>query len=130
MATTKERLPASVSIEELARRRKLKNPTQPQGTRQMDEAQLALVRQSLNISVTDNMDKLVESESQMTLPVMEITLYDRNPRRTLNDQYDSIKESIRSTKRLNSPLVVTRRPGTEKFMVGKGSFAGGGGILR
>lgn len=120
MATTKERLPASVSIEELARRRKLKNPTQPQGTRQMDEAQLALVRQSLNISVTDNMDKLVESESQMTLPVMEITLYDRNPRRTLNDQYDSIKESIRSTKRLNSPLVVTRRPGTEKFMVGKG----------
>lgn len=116
----KDRLPASVSIEDLARRRKLKAPAQPQGTRQMDAAQMALVRQSLNATVTDNMDKLVDSESQMTLPVMDILLYDKNPRRTLNDQYDAIKDSIRSTKRLNSPLVVTRRPGTEKYMVGKG----------
>lgn len=56
----------------------------------------------------------------MTLPVMDILHYDKNPRKAINDQYDVIKESIRSTKQLTSPLVVTRRPGQDKFMVGKG----------
>lgn len=117
----KDRLPPSVSIEELARRRKMKQNTQPAGTKLMDQAQLALVKQSLNVTVTDNMDQLnADSETQIQIPVMEIIPYDLNPRKAENERYDDIKDSIRTLKRLNSPLVVTRRPGTTKFMVGKG----------
>ncbi|MDD5366114.1 MAG: hypothetical protein PHR30_12300 [Gallionellaceae bacterium] len=69
----------------------------------------------------DNSHQLaIDTESQMTLPVVDILHYDKNPRKAINDQYEVIKESIRSTKQLTSPLVVTRRPGQEKYMVGKG----------
>ncbi|TCJ15187.1 hypothetical protein EZJ19_07715 [Parasulfuritortus cantonensis] len=121
MATGKDRLPASVSIEELARRRKMKQNAQPAGTKSMDEADVALMRQSLNVVVPDNQHQLnADSETQIQIPVMDIIPYDLNPRKAENERYDDIKDSIRTLKRLNSPLVVTRRPGTTKYMVGKG----------
>lgn len=118
----KDRLPASVSIEDLARRRKMKLNAQPAGTKSMDEADVALMRQSLNASVPDNQHQLTNAdrETQIQLPVMEIIPYDLNPRKAENERYDDIKESIRTLKRLNSPLVVTRRPDDDRYMVGKG----------
>jgi len=118
------RLPKGVSVGDAARTALQRQPTQPEGTTRLspEEVRARLVKESLNVGLpNDNSAQLsIDTESQMTLPVMEILLYDKNPRRTVNDQWDAIKASIRSTRRLNSPLVVTRRPGEKKFMVGKG----------
>ncbi len=64
-----------------------------------------------NLSVGDDLDG-----SQMLLPVMEILLYDRNPRKSRNPQFNEIKESIRQ-KGVQHPPNVTKRPGSGKYMV-------------
>ena len=76
---------------------------------------------SMSVKVpADNTDRLSEEmESQLMLPVTEIDPYDRNPRQSENDRYEEIKESIRSATVL-SPLVVTRRPGSRRYMVAAG----------
>lgn len=119
------RLPTGVSFEEVAARRQLERENkQPPGTKQVSQSEVRslLAARVVNSGIpVDNSHQLaIEQESQMTLPVMDIQLYDRNPRKAPNEDYDAIKESIRATKRLNSPLMVTRRPGQQKFMVGKG----------
>ncbi len=120
------RLPKSVSVTDLAARRGLeKKPVQPQGTRPVshEELRARLAHDVVNNSgvPVDNSHQLQEErESSMELPVLEILHYDRNPRKSQNDNYDDIKESIRATKRLTSPLVVTRRPGQKQFMVAMG----------
>lgn len=120
------RLPKSVSITDIADRKGLqKEPKQPEGTRKIPEGELRarLAHDAVNSSTVpvDNSHQLNEQpETQMELPVMDILLYDRNPRKSANENYEAIKESIRATKRLTSPLVVTRRPGEKKFMVGQG----------
>ncbi|MBK6744543.1 MAG: hypothetical protein IPG66_16900 [Hydrogenophilales bacterium] len=118
------RLPKGVSVGDAARSALQRQPTQPEGSKRLspEDLRARMVKESLNVGLpNDNSAQLsIDTESQMTLPVMEILLYDKNPRQTINDQWDAIKESIRSTKRLNSPLVVTRRPGEKKYMVGKG----------
>lgn len=55
----------------------------------------------------------------MVIPVQEIDLYDRNPRREDNKVYEPLKRSIRAAG-LDAPIGVTRRPGAEKFMVAAG----------
>jgi hypothetical protein len=119
------RLPKSVSITDIADRKGLqKEPKQPEGTRKIPEAELRarLAHDAVNSTVpVDNSHQLNEQpETQMELPIMDILLYDRNPRKSQNENYEAIKDSIRATKRLTSPLVVTRRPGEKKFMVGQG----------
>lgn len=52
----------------------------------------------------------------MKLSVDRIDFYDRNPRHMRNAHYEEIKESIRS-QGMQQPLVVTRRPGSERFML-------------
>lgn len=64
-----------------------------------------------NLGIGDDLDG-----SQMLLPVMEILLYDRNPRKSRNPQFNEIKESIRQ-KGVQHPPNVTKRPGTDKYMV-------------
>jgi ParB family protein of integrating conjugative element (PFGI_1 class) len=64
-----------------------------------------------NLSVGDDLDG-----SQMLLPAMEILLYDRNPRKSRNPQFNEIKESIRQ-KGVQHPPNVTKRPGADKYMV-------------
>jgi ParB family protein of integrating conjugative element (PFGI_1 class) len=122
--SAQDRLPASVTVADAARKAQQRDLAQPNGTRTISPVDLRarLVKESLNVGLPlDNSHQLsIDTESQMTLPVMDITHYDKNPRKAINDQYDVIKESIRSTKQLTSPLVVTRRPGQEKYMVGKG----------
>ena len=122
--SAQDRLPASVTVADAARKAQQRDLSQPNGTRTISPIDLRarLVKESLNVGLPlDNSHQLsIDTESQMTLPVMDILHYDKNPRKALNDQYEVIKESIRSTKQLTSPLVVTRRPGQERFMVGKG----------
>jgi ParB family protein of integrating conjugative element (PFGI_1 class) len=122
--SAQDRLPASVTVADAARKAQQRDLAQPNGTRTISPIDLRarLVKESLNVGLPlDNSHQLsIDTESQMTLPVMDILHYDKNPRKAINDQYDVIKESIRSTKQLTSPLVVTRRPGQEKYMVGKG----------
>ena len=58
--------------------------------------------------------------SVMQLPVMSIKPYDKNPRRSLNTELESIKASIRERGGLTSPFRVTRRSPHEPYMVAEG----------
>ena len=51
--------------------------------------------------------------------IEEIDFYEANPRRLPNPQYEAIKESIRQSG-LQQPLVVTRRPGSARYVVARG----------
>lgn len=54
-----------------------------------------------------------------TLSIEEIQSYERNPRRRRNPQYERIKQSIR-VHGIDQPLIVTRRPGDETYVVHAG----------
>ncbi len=116
--------PPPVPVDDAARRTLMRTPTRPEGAKSIspDELRARMVKEVLNSPLpADNSRQLeIPQDSQMTLPVTEILPYDRNPRKRRNDEYDAIKASIQATKRLTSPLVVTRRPGQDKYMVGKG----------
>ena len=58
--------------------------------------------------------------SVMQLPVMSIKPYDKNPRRSLNTELESIKASIRERGGLTSPFRVTRRSPNDPYMVAEG----------
>ncbi|MBX9606675.1 MAG: ParB N-terminal domain-containing protein [Gammaproteobacteria bacterium] len=60
-----------------------------------------------------------QADCQIELAVDEIRPYENNPRRAINNKFDDIKESIR-TSGLRSPLTVTRRPGETHFIVEAG----------
>ncbi len=55
----------------------------------------------------------------LRLPVTEIRLYARNPRRTDNPEHDRIEASIRA-EGMVQPLVVTQRPGDRHYTVQAG----------
>lgn len=55
----------------------------------------------------------------LILEVDDIEFYDRNPRQVDNAAYEQIRDSIRAVG-MDQPIVVTRRPGSEKFMVARG----------
>jgi ParB family protein of integrating conjugative element (PFGI_1 class) len=57
---------------------------------------------------------------QMTLKLNQIKLYDQNPRREINPEYDTIKDSVRKQGGLNNNFNVTRRPGDELYMIYSG----------
>jgi len=54
-----------------------------------------------------------------SIPVSRIRAYERNPRQAENPAYGEIKESIRVDGMLQ-PLIVTRRPGEEDYIVAAG----------
>lgn len=56
---------------------------------------------------------------RMTVTLDEVIAYDRNPRRTKNPNYDSIKESIRN-RGLDDEPTITRRSIDEPFMIRSG----------
>ena len=55
----------------------------------------------------------------VVLPISRVEQYSKNPRRRENPRYNKIKDSI-AKDGLNQPLVVTRRPGQENFVIYKG----------
>lgn len=55
----------------------------------------------------------------VVLPISRVEEYSKNPRRRDNPRYNKIKDSI-AKDGLNQPLVVTRRPGQENFVIYKG----------
>jgi ParB-like nuclease domain len=57
-----------------------------------------------------------EDDARLDLPVGAIDFYDKNPRTEVNPNYEDIKESIRELGIVN-PLVVTKRPGTTRYML-------------
>ncbi len=131
------RLPPGVDVQTLAAKRTRKAesassaspapvstlaPPRAPATRKLTQEELRQrVHASLNVdNPPDNSASLVDTESQMTLPVMEIEPYDRNPRHTRNALFESMKESIRATGGLRTPLTVTRRPGAKRYMIESG----------
>jgi len=55
----------------------------------------------------------------MRLEVTRIRAYDRNPRRSVNPEYDRIEASIRAGG-MDQPLVVTQRPGESDYVLAAG----------
>lgn len=55
--------------------------------------------------------------SFMVLPIDKIMPYDRNPRTSSNPKYHEIKASIRDRGGLQGNLTVTKRPGTNDYML-------------
>lgn len=114
------RLPGDATVADLARAQQLRRDAPRIKNLRPEELQ-ARVRQSVNTPVPmDNTDRLsIDLEGQIQLKITDIDPYDKNPRQAANDQYEAIKESIRSSRML-APLVVTKRPGSTRFMVGAG----------
>ena len=56
---------------------------------------------------------------RMTVTLDEVIAYDRNPRRSINPNYESIKESIRN-RGLDDEPTITRRAIDEPFMIKSG----------
>lgn len=61
----------------------------------------------------------IKVKSVIELNVNDVLFYDRNPRRLPNDLYNEIKASI-IVRGIESALFVTKRPGTERYMLAKG----------
>ena len=114
------RLPGDATVADLARAQQLRRDAPRIKNLRPEELQ-ARVRQSVNMPVPmDNSDRLsIDLEGQIQLKITDIDPYDKNPRQAANNQYEAIKESIRSSRML-APLVVTKRPGATRFMVGAG----------
>ena len=55
----------------------------------------------------------------MVVEIDAIDFYDRNPRRSPNDKYHEIKASMAAGE-MDQPLTITRRPGSQRYMVFKG----------
>ena len=105
-----------------ADRATLKLPSRSGAAKRLTPEQLQQrVRATLAVdNPRDNSASLsVERENQIQLRVTDIDPYDRNPRRAENALYYQIKESVR-TARVISPLTVTKRPGSDRYMVSAG----------
>ncbi len=61
----------------------------------------------------------IQEELAVRIEVTRIHLYERNPRRQLNPEYQRIKASIR-TAGLDQPLVITRKPGSADYVLQAG----------
>lgn len=57
------------------------------------------------------------TDSLLQVSVSEIDFYEFNPRRSKNEKYEQIKESIRVRGRVDHPISITRRPGESRFIV-------------
>ena len=114
MVTNPRRIPAGVSIVDMANAMGIKKRYSP------EELQARVGRSLAIANPLDNTDALaIATDSQMTLHITEIDPYDRNPRRTKNERLGDIKASIRQIRTL-SPLTVTKRPGAPRYMVEAG----------
>jgi ParB family protein of integrating conjugative element (PFGI_1 class) len=61
----------------------------------------------------------IKVKSVIELNVNDVLIYEKNPRRHENLKYNEIKESIK-VRGIESALFVTKRPGTERYMLAKG----------
>lgn len=121
-----KRLPGDARVADLAHAKFMKDQrnkgTAGRSIRTLSPDELqARTSRSVNIAnPADNTDSLSqEMEGLIQLKISDVDPYDKNPRQHENERYDDIKESIRVTNVL-SPLVVTRRPGATRYMVGAG----------
>lgn len=84
------------------------------------------LRSALNLGAAPPLQqeaRLAPSDPVISMPmkmdIHQIELYDRNPRHSQNSAYEDIKESVRA-QGLKQPLVITRRPGAEHYMLKHG----------
>lgn len=61
----------------------------------------------------------IKVKSMIELNVNDVLIYEKNPRRHENQKYDEIKDSIR-VRGVESALFVTKRTGTDRYMLAKG----------
>ncbi len=115
---SRPRLPGDASVADFTRSQQRRDAMSGKVRNLKPEELQQLVRQHMTTNpVPDNTDRLaIEMEGQIQLRVTDIDPYDKNPRQAQNEQYEAIKESIRSSRML-SPLVVTKRPNSSRYMV-------------
>lgn len=118
-----KRLPGDARVADLAHAKLMKEQRgRGPSPRTMSEAELqAHMCASLNVpNPVDNTDSLSrEMEGLIQLRIIDVMPYNRNPRQHENERYSDIKESIRVASVL-APIVVTRRPGSNRYMVAAG----------
>lgn len=61
----------------------------------------------------------IKVKTVIELNVNDVLIYDKNPRRRENLKYEEIKDSIR-VRGVESALFVTKRPGSDRYMLAKG----------
>lgn len=113
------RLPRNASVADIAEARGLQ--ANPNAARERMKLNQQTVNESLHrpnpTSATAGMTIDYEADdSRIELPVMDIDFYDHNPRTTINPLFEDIKESVRENL-IQSPLVVTKKPGASRYML-------------
>lgn len=66
-----------------------------------------------------NLEDVILYETVVELDVFQISPFEKNPRVHKNSEYEQIKDSIKA-RGLESKLYVTKRPGTQKYILAKG----------
>ena len=119
MSATKPRIPETVSISELAENMAKSGKVQRAraGAQVLRER---LARESLGAGRGDPAVAVkagADYPGFMRLRCEEVDLFDRNPRTSVNPRYVEIRDSIIERGGLQGPLTVTRRPGSERYML-------------
>jgi ParB family protein of integrating conjugative element (PFGI_1 class) len=109
------RIPRSASIEEMVKRQGGVHAT-PADIRRAMQVHASIHIPNPKGGTTGMKIDHEEDDARLDLPVGAIDFYDKNPRTEVNPNYEEIKESIRELGIVN-PLVVTKRPGTTRYML-------------
>ena len=81
---------------------------------------MSVVTEDKSTSAPENLvDGSVDKPTTKRVQITQIKPYDRNPRHSVNQEYDRIKVSIRM-QGMDQPLVITQRPGESDYMVQAG----------
>ena len=78
-----------------------------------------MAKNQMNINKNDGLTGQGPNPRLVCLELDQISLYDRNPRTTRNPEFERIKRSI-VDHGLEQPLIVTKRPGDQTYMVKAG----------
>ena len=119
MSGARPRIPETLSVAELAHKRTARDksaPAQPS----TEALRSRLARESLEAAGALPAAKLSPAADYpgfMRLRCDDVDLFDRNPRTSLNPRYVEIRESIIERGGLHGPLMVTRRPGSARYML-------------
>ena len=85
-------------------------------------ARTQVVTEKLNIIGLGNAAKGMKQGrdfdgSNIVLPVMAVICYDKNPRQSVNPKFQEIKAGIKERGKLPGSLAVTKRPGSQQYML-------------
>ena len=111
-------VPATIPLSEAIKNVNSRNKLSLRIKGQTDEQLAAKISQRGPSSMASELQPGDELDgSFMVLPIDRILPYDRNPRTSSNPKYNEIKASIRDRHGLQGNLTITKRPGTNAYML-------------